>query len=225
MYKVVTVYKRKPGMEVEAFQQRWFDTHGPIVARLPDIRRHVQSHCLVQGYRKGELACDGIGEMWFDSREDWERAKRDPAFEAVIRDESEFVDPSRKVIMPVEVLVIKDGAIPSNAVKNIEFVNRRPGMQLHAFRAYWRNVHGPLASRIVPLRRYEQNHLQLHEYEGAQPAPAYDGLAITWFESTAAMKEGATSSIYAETRADEANFLPDGHLPFVVTREREVAIR
>ena len=39
------------------------------------------------------------------------------------------------------------------------------------------------------------------------------------------MKEGATTPIYAATRADEANFLPDGHLPFIVTREHEISLR
>ena len=222
MYKVVTAYKRKPGMEVEDFQRRWLEGHAPVAATLPGLLRYVQSHSLVQGYRKGDLPCDGISEMWFGSRDAWQTAMAGPVAAAVQADERDFIDTARKVIMPVEALVIKNGVSPPNAVKNIEFVNRRPGMQLHAFRAYWRTVHGPLASQIVPLRRYEQNHLQLHEYGAGLPAPAFDGLAITWFDSTAAMKEGATTSIYARTRADEANFLPDGHLPFIVTREHEI---
>lgn len=225
MYKVVTAYKRRAGMEVEAFQRRWREDHAPIAAALPGVRRYVQSHSLLQGYRKADLPCDGISEMWFDSREAWQRAMADPAATAIEADERAFIDVSRKVVMPVEVLVIKDGAIPANGVKNVEFVNQRPGMDLHAFRAYWREVHGPLASQIGPLRRYEQNHLQLHEYGERRPAPAFDGLAITWFDSTAAMKEGAATPIYAATRADEANFLPDGHLPFIVTREHEISLR
>ena len=224
MYKVVTAYKRKPGMDVEAFQRYWLENHAPIAACLPGLRRYVQSHSLVQGYRKGDLPCDGLSEMWFDSRDAWQSAMASPVAAALRADERAFIDAARKVVMPVETLVIKNGAIPANAVKNIEFVNRRPGMELHAFRAYWRNVHGPLASQIGPLRRYEQNHLQLQEYGEGLPAPAFDGLAITWFESTAAMKEGATMPIYAQTRADEANFLPDGHLPFIVTREHEIRL-
>jgi hypothetical protein len=53
-------------------------------------------------------------------------------------------------------------------------------------------------------------------------APRYDGLAITWFASTADMKRGTTTPEYAATRADEPNFLPDGHLPIIITRERVV---
>src|SRR5690606_13025612 len=125
------------------------------------------------------------------------------------------------IVMPVEALVIKDGPTPPDGVKNIEFVNRRPGMPLETFRDYWRKVHGPLASRISLMRRYEQNHLLLDEYDGGR-VPRFDGLAITWFDYTDDMKRGTQPAIYAETRADEANFLPDGHLPFIVTREHVI---
>jgi uncharacterized protein (TIGR02118 family) len=94
-------------------------------------------------------------------------------------------------------------------------------MPLEPFRAYWRNVHGPLASTIPVMHRYEQNHAALSEYEKSA-APPYDGLAITWFASTADMKRGTATPEYAATRADEPNFLPDGHLPIIVAREHVV---
>ena len=111
--------------------------------------------------------------------------------------------------------------MPDDAVKNIEFVNRRPGMALEPFRSYWRNVHGPLAAKITVIRRYEQNHLALSEYQNS-PAPPYDGLAITWFASTEDMRRGTTTPEYIATRADESHFLPDGHLPIIITREHVV---
>lgn len=221
MYKIVTLMKRRPGMSVAQFQERWL-AHAPIAARAPGLRRYVQSHTLAQGYAKGDRFYDGIGEMWFDSKNDWLAACRDRGYaDEVDRDEQSFVDATRKVVMPVQALVIKDGPIPPDGVKNIEFVNRRPGMPLEAFRTYWREVHGPLASGIALMRRYEQNHLALEEYEGGRQ-PRFDGLAITWFDSTEDMKKGTKTEVYAQTRADEANFLPDGHLPFIVTREHPI---
>ncbi len=222
MYKVITVYKRKPGLSVEDFQHHWLCEHAGLAASLPRLRRYVQSHSLVQGYRKGELPFDGISEMWFDSRLAYLEAQGHPACGQIDADEIIFIDPAKKVVMPVEVLVIKDGAIPAPAVKNIEFVNKRPGMDLQKFRDYWKRVHGPLASQIGVLRRYEQNHLQMGCYAPVGAMPPFDGLAITWFDSTTDMKQGAATPIYAETRADEANFLPDGHLPFIVTNEHVI---
>jgi len=221
MLKIVTLMKRHPGASVEDFQSRLRTIYGPLAAQGPGLCRYVQSCALPQGYGKGELLFDAIGEMWFDSTESYETYLGSPAFAAARLAGDTFLDPARTVVMPVDVHVIKDGRIPDNAVKNIEFVNKRSGMALEPFRAYWRNVHGPLAATIPVLHRYEQNHLLLSEYEKSG-SPAYDGLAITWFASTADMKRGTTTPEYAATRADEPNFLPDGHLPIIVTRENVV---
>jgi uncharacterized protein (TIGR02118 family) len=70
------------------------------------------------------------------------------------------------------------------------------------------------------LRRYEQNHLKASAY-AADPNPSYDGLAITWFDSTADMRRGTATPEYASTRADEPNFLA-GHLPIIITREHVI---
>jgi uncharacterized protein (TIGR02118 family) len=221
MLKIVTLMKRRAGISVEDFQNHLRGTYGPLAAKGRGLRRYVQSCALPQGYGKGELLFDAIGEMWFDAPSAYEDYLGSPEFAATRADEAAFLDISRTVVMPVDVHVIKDGRIPDNAVKNVEFVNKRTGMSLEPFRAYWRNVHGPLASTIPVLDRYEQNHLALSEYEKS-PAPAYDGLAITWFASTADMKRGTTTPEYAATRADEPNFLPDGHLPIIITREHVV---
>jgi uncharacterized protein (TIGR02118 family) len=218
MVKIIDLVKRCDALTVGEFQEVWRDRHGLLMASVPALRRYVQSHALLQGYAKGELLFDGIAEMWFDDEAAWTAALASPEFAAAERDAGRITDPTRAVRMAVDVHVIKDGEIPANAVKNIEFVNRRPGMELEPFRAYWREVHGPIASRIPVLRRYEQNHLKTSSY-GAGENPPYDGLAITWFASTADMKLGTRTPEYEVTRADEANFLPDGHLPIIITRE------
>jgi uncharacterized protein (TIGR02118 family) len=221
MLKIVILQKRCAGLSVADFQNHLRDTHGPLAARGPGLRRYVQSCALPQGYAKGELLFDAVGEMWFDSPQAYEIYLASPQFAAARADEGKFLDVGRTVVMPVDVHVIKDGRIPDNAVKNIEFVNKRAGMALETFRAYWRNVHGPLAATIPVLQRYEQNHLALSAYQNGA-APAYDGLAITWFASTADMKRGTATPEYAATRGDEPNFLPDGHLPIIITREHRV---
>jgi len=221
MVKIAILMKRRPGLSVEDFQDHLRTRYGPPALRGPGLRRYVQSCALPQGYVRGELLFDAVGEMWFDSLDDYERCIRSPEFAAARDDEGTFLDRSLTVAMPVDVHVIKDGAVPDGAVKNIEFVNRRPGMGIEPFRSYWRNVHGPLAAKIPPIRRYEQNHLALGEYQKGA-APPYDGLAITWFTSTTEMRSGAVTAEYAATRADEAHFLPAGHLPIIITREHVV---
>ena len=221
MIKLITLLKRKPGTSVQGFQEHWLNVHGPLVARAPGLKRYVQSHALIQGYRKGDLLFDGIDERWFQSPQTMQAFCQSPEAKAAVRDAATFLDDSRTLAIRVDVFVIKDGPIPESAVKNIEFVNRRPGMALPAFQRYWREIHGPIASRIPVIRRYEQNHLTLSAY--AQDAtPPYDGLAVTWFDSTSEMRRGAATPEYVATRLDEANFLPPGHLPIIITREHLV---
>ncbi len=215
--KLVRLFNRRADLSPEQFQARWGRSQPALVRAAPGVRRYVQSAPLLRGYAKGPMIVDGLDEIWFASDGEMAQALAGAAWSAIDRDLGEFCA-MPPILLPVDVHVIKDNPIPSPAVKNVEFVNRRPGMALEPFRAYWRAVHGPIASHIPPLVRYEQNHLAMGEY--AKGAPPFDGLAITWFRSTADMRAGATTPQYAATREDEKSFLPDGHLPIVITQER-----
>jgi uncharacterized protein (TIGR02118 family) len=118
--------------------------------------------------------------------------------------------------------VIKDGPAPAGGVKSVECVTRKPGIAVDEFQRYWREVHGPIAARIPVLRRYVQSHTRPSAYAGGR-APRYDGVAITWFDSTQAMRESATTPEYALTRDDEPNFVAPGLLPVIITREHVIA--
>ena len=99
---------------------------------------------------------------------------------------------------------------PAAAIKSIEFVTRRPDLPVDVFQRHWREVHGPIAAAIPVLRRYVQSHALPETY--ARRPPPFDGIAMTWFDSTDAMRQSATTPEYARTRADEANFIaPGGH--------------
>ena len=218
--KVVTYLKRRPGMAVDEFQRYWRTRHPDVVVRLPGLRRYVQSHTLPSGYRRGEPAYDGIAEVWADSTDALRAMTRGPAYAAVQEDEARFLDRAATGIIVTEEHVIVDGPAPAGGVKNVEFVRRRPGMAVDDFQRYWRAVHGPIAARIPVIRRYVQSHTRRSAYEGGR-APAWDGVAITWFDSTDAMRASARSPEYAATRADEPNFLaPDP--PFIITREHVI---
>jgi len=220
MVKAVSFFKRKSGMSVEAFQAYWRAAHAEIVVKMPGIRRYVQSHTLPSGYRKGEPAHDGIAEIWFDDTGALRALAATAPYAAVHADEENFIERSTMGLIITEEHVIKDRPAPPDGVKNIEFVTRQPGMAVEAFQAYWRTVHGPLAALIPVVRRYVQSHTRRSAYEGGR-APRYDGIAVTWFDDTQAMRASAAGSEYARVRADEPNFIaPDP--PFIITREHVV---
>lgn len=130
-----------------------------------------------------------------------------------------LVDFDKMVHILVEEIIIKSGAVSPDIVKNIEFVRRKPGMPFLDFHRYWQNVHGPLAAKIGMIRRYIQSHTLMIEYEKDTP-PAYGGVAETWFDNTAAMRQSAAPE-YAATRAADKNFVSrEGQ--FVNTKEIQI---
>ncbi len=114
--------------------------------------------------------------------------------------------------------VIKDGAVNPSMVKYVAFARRKPGMDVEAYQAYWKEHHGPLAAKIPVVHRYVQSHLLLSGYRSAT-TPAYDGIAETWFDDTNAMRVSQTTPEYQAVRADEPNFIDPGNLAFIITKE------
>jgi uncharacterized protein (TIGR02118 family) len=220
MVKAVSFFKRRRGMAVEAFQEYWRTRHPAVVVALPGVRRYVQSHTLRSGYRTREPVYDGIAELWFDDSAAMRALAGTPAYAAVEADEARFIERSTMGLILTEEHVIKDGPAPAGGVKNVEFLTRKPGLSIDAFQRYWRETHGPLAALIPMIRRYVQSHTRRAAYERGR-TPAWDGIAVTWFDDTEAMRASAATAEYARVRADEANFItPDP--PFIITREHVI---
>jgi len=218
MIKLVTVFKRRSDLALEAFERYWVDRHAPLVARLPGLRRYVQSQTIAGGYRRGEPTIDGCEELWFDDREALHTLPGTPELAAVREDETRLMQPSTRREIVTEDVVVKDGPLPAGGVKNIELVLRLPEMAPEPFHRYWIEHHGPLGASIPQVLRYVQSHTLREEYQEGR-VPSLDGLALTWFENTQAMRAAALTPQYAETRADEINFVTEP-LDFVITHER-----
>lgn len=135
MIKAITCIKRKPGMSVEDFQAYWRTDHADVVKHLPGLRRYHQSHALLGGYRKGDLIYDGIAEIWVDDVDALRAMADTPAYDAVLRDEENFIDRPKMAMILTQEHIIKDGVVPSGALKNVEFVPRKRGMEIAAFQA------------------------------------------------------------------------------------------
>jgi uncharacterized protein (TIGR02118 family) len=214
--KLVAWFKRKPGVSVESFQEEFATAQAAKAREVPGLRGYVQSLVLASAYRKLEPFCDVIAEIWFADAASAAAVRAGRGFADLVADAARFCAGAATGAMLTVEYLIKDGSRPTGGVKNIELVRRRPDLDVAEFHRYWREYHGPLASRIAPIRRYVQSHAI--DDPGSR---AYDGIASTWFDDTAAMRESATTEEYRLTRADEPNFV-SGHLPFVITREHVV---
>ena len=70
MVKMIYCISKKPEMSVEEFQTYWRETHGPIAARIPGLRRYVQCHVVPALYGgQNAPSFDGAAELWFDDLE------------------------------------------------------------------------------------------------------------------------------------------------------------
>jgi uncharacterized protein (TIGR02118 family) len=218
MIKVVTWFRRRPGMSVEDFQHYWREEHPKAVLQLPGLRKYVQNHVSAGQYAKGRQPyADGVAETWWDDREAL-RAHRDtPALEHLLADERVFMDLDHRDSIVAEEVVVINGAIPpGGGAKVITWLTRRSDLDLAAAQLYWRTNHAAVASRMAGIARYVQNHAR----PGGAEYPIM-GLPMVWFDSDEALRANATTAELAATRADEPNFLgPD--LPFVLVREEHI---
>ena len=221
MLKACTLIHRKPGMSVEEFQTYWRTIHADIVVRLPNVRRYVQSHPLIQEYKKRNLIYDGLAEIWVDDTDVLRTMAATGAYKDVAADEANFIDQKRTELILTEEHVIKDGLTPADGVKRIGLLVRKPAMDVESFQRYWRGVHGKLASKIPSICRYVQSHTKLSGYR-REPPPKWDGIAATWFDSVDERRAGHATEAYTNTRADEENFLDVAQSKFLMTKEHTI---
>jgi uncharacterized protein (TIGR02118 family) len=121
MIAMIACAKRKAGMSLAEFNQYWIEEHAPLVRSVPEFMRHVrkyvQFHCDPQGPAGGSpfggsVDYDGVGELWFDSRESMKTAFEEPRYLEVIRpDELKFLDLDKCIIFITRELVIHDELI------------------------------------------------------------------------------------------------------------------
>lgn len=106
MIKLTFCLVRLPHLSREAFQDYWFNTHGPLVASVAEtlqIRRYVQLHSLpaethsaIRASREAPAEYDGVAELWFDSLQaildNGQRPEAQAAGALLLEDERKFID-------------------------------------------------------------------------------------------------------------------------------------
>lgn len=75
-------------------------------------------------------------------------------------------------------------------IKMIFLVHRRPGLNREEFRTYWRDTHGPIASKVPGLRKYTQHHA-VPGPDGTEPP--YDGFSEMWWDDAESLQAALES--------------------------------
>ena len=93
-------------MTDDDFHRYWKDRHGPIAARIPGLRRYVQSHAHAVSREMWPGSYDGVAEIWFDDLESFRSAMDTPEVAAALEDEKNFIDHSRVALFLTEEHVV-----------------------------------------------------------------------------------------------------------------------
>ncbi len=109
MIKLVYCISKKPGLSDQEFFDYWHNIHAPIGARIPGVRRFVQSGRIVIPEDKHQPDYDGMVELWFDDVNALLAVRQSPEWKASTEDEVNFIDHSRVAYLVTEERVVKDG--------------------------------------------------------------------------------------------------------------------
>ena len=108
MIKLVYCITKNAGMSDEEFFRYWQNVHGPIGARIPGLRRLVQSHRRIIPGDKRSPDYDGMAELWFDDVEGLLAARQSPEWKSSADDETNFIDHRKVAYFVSEEQIIVD---------------------------------------------------------------------------------------------------------------------
>ena len=108
MIKLVYCITKKPGLTDEELFRYWDDVHGPIGARIPQLRKLVQSHRLTVPGDKYAPDYDGMAELWFDNVEVLLAARQSREWRTSAEDEANFIDRDKVAYFVSEEHIVLD---------------------------------------------------------------------------------------------------------------------
>lgn len=108
MIKLVYCITKKPDLTDEAFFDYWQHPHAALAARIPHLRRLVQSHRLAIPGDKYHPDFDGMAELWFDDAASLLAARQSPEWQSITEDEANFIDRAKVAYFVTEERTILD---------------------------------------------------------------------------------------------------------------------
>jgi uncharacterized protein (TIGR02118 family) len=187
------ILTRKPDLTPEQFRAHWLNTHGPLAAKMPGLRRYHQNHItdrsqLAIDHARGTWEVDGFSQLWFDDLDAMRKAVSSPEFPPTVPDIANFCGDIRVVTCQPNIVV----PVAANAgplVKRMSILTRRPDITAEKFRDEWFGFHAAAVEKFPNLVGYTQN--LVIERAGAdltnpatyEQAPV-DGIVELWFRNT-----------------------------------------
>jgi uncharacterized protein (TIGR02118 family) len=100
--KRISLVRRRDDLDMEAFVDHWLGPHAGIIRRMPRLRGYRVD--VIRTWLGDEERWDGVGELWFDTREDLDAAFAAMADE-LTADRATFLAEARTAIVEEHVLI------------------------------------------------------------------------------------------------------------------------
>lgn len=105
-------------------------------------------------------------------------------------------------------------------IKLVYCITKKPDMSDEAFFHYWKNIHGPIATRVPGLRKLVQSHRIT--IPNARRAPDFDGMAELWFDDLDTLQAARTSPEWRALNDDEPNFIDGNKVAIFISEEHRI---
>lgn len=102
MFKAMIALTRREDMSHEEFVSWWLDEHVPLASGLPGVRK-VILNVVEEGF--DEAGIDGVSELWFDSRADFDAAYASDIGKATAADSLAHVSGRVRLVVTENVFV------------------------------------------------------------------------------------------------------------------------
>jgi uncharacterized protein (TIGR02118 family) len=210
---------KKPEWNDDAFVTYWRKQHGPLVARLPNLRGYWQNLVvdrLQRGidYERGPWDFDGLSQLWFDDSAQAQHAFHDSELAAAfVKDELHFLGGLHIVSThQTTVIEVPEPDVRARLLKRISTLRRRADIDESDFRREWIR-HGEFVRRMPAVKGYRQNVVTQRERVKGRPCSydelPIDGIVELWFESTEALDAAFASPEGQRTMAHARTFLSE----------------
>ncbi len=220
MIKRFSLLTKKHGVSTAEFMERWAH-HGTLVAKLPGLRRYVQSHVVhyefVDRLEKIYPIIDGFAELYYDDYDSMLAAEKSKEHEPLVADGDTFIG-GLKTWYCNEVTLLegpKEGKL-----KRISLINPFHGMRNEEFMRRWYR-HGEIVTELPGIHHYVQSHFKGVEIGDKDFEIDCTGIGSQWYDNEEVIRKADTSEVHDGVLLDDGRqFLRSMSVYF--TREKVI---
>ena len=218
--------RKHPDLSMDAFRRHWRESHGPLAAKLPGLRRYHQNHVVDREQRGVDFTrCrddfDGFSELWFDDIPSMSAAFATEHVKRLGEDESQFIGELDLITAIQHVIVPKPAGVP--LLKRMSTLKRRPDVDAETFKSEWFDVHSFLVKRLPQVKGYTQNLIVDRSHGRGNPATyddlPIDGIVELWFEDVGSLNAAFASDAGKTLMTHATEFIAEISTFLVETEE------